>query len=422
MSILVLEARDRIGGRISTKHDPLSSVPIELGAEFVHGQPPELWREISAGRLRAVKVEGEDLYRGSRERAEEDDTEEDVDSLLKNARPREDEPFSRFLNRKKLNQESKRAITGYIEGFNAAPADSIGIQGLIRQQKAEDQIDSDQLYRILNGYDAVPLMLFRSLHNAAAVLRLNTVVTHVIWRRGRVEVRARSGLGEALAPIQARFAAITAPLGVLQAGAGDHGAILFDPDPAVIRRAGEQLAMGDVVRVTFRFRTSFWESNSELANLSFLHAPDAALPTWWTQSPVRAPVVTAWAGGPRAAKYMGCEPSAIVSIALDAMSQVFQIERPRIVEELAGWHYHDWRNDPFSRGAYSYVPAGALRSVDALTRPVENTLFFAGEALDVTGHWGTVHGAIRSAEHAAAQIRAAACPKPRPARRVRKSE
>jgi monoamine oxidase len=208
----------------------------------------------------------------------------------------------------------------------------------------------------------------------------------------------------------------------LQADPRDHGAILFDPDPTVIRRAIQQLAMGDVVRVTLRFRTSFWESDDELANLSFLHAPDAPLPTWWTQSPVRAPVVTAWAGGPRAANYLGREPCAIVSAALDAMATAFQIKRSGIAEELAGWRYHNWRNDPFSRGAYSYIPAGALHAVAALTRPVEDTLFFAGEASDGAGHWGTVHGAIRSAERAATQILAATRPKPRRARSVRKSD
>jgi monoamine oxidase len=64
---------------------------------------------------------------------------------------------------------------------------------------------------------------------------------------------------------------------------------------------------------------------------------------------------------------------------------------------------HDWHADPFSRGAYSYVPKGAMGSSEALAQPVEKTLFFAGEHTDTTGHWGTVHGALRSGCRAAEQ-------------------
>jgi monoamine oxidase len=245
-------------------------------------------------------------------------------------------------------------------------------------------------------------LLFRSLREPGS-LRLNTVVERLEWQRGLVRIHARSALGQELAPLSARFCAITAPLGVLQSDA-----IRFDPEPPAIRCAIDQLAMGDVVRVTLRFRRLFWESREELKNASFLYAPDEEFPTWWTQSPVRAPVITAWIGGPRAAKYAGRQPAAGVKTALDAMSGAFQIDSRAISDELAAWHYHDWRSDPFSRGAYSYIPAGALDAIDALTCPVEDTLFFAGEASDPGGHWGTVHGAIRSAERAAAQIRAAA--------------
>ena len=69
---------------------------------------------------------------------------------------------------------------------------------------------------------------------------------------------------------------------------------------------------------------------------------------------------------------------------------------------------HNWQNDPFSRGAYSYGKAGARDAQSALARPVANTLFFAGEATDIGGHNGTVHGAIASGRRAATEITQAA--------------
>ena len=67
-------------------------------------------------------------------------------------------------------------------------------------------------------------------------------------------------------------------------------------------------------------------------------------------------------------------------------------------------YFHDWETDPYSRGAYSYGGVGADGAQEALGSPVENTLFFAGEATDVTGNNGTVHGAISSGKRAAQEI------------------
>lgn len=70
--------------------------------------------------------------------------------------------------------------------------------------------------------------------------------------------------------------------------------------------------------------------------------------------------------------------------------------------------FHDWSSDPFTRGAYSYVPAGALAAREALAQPVADTLYFAGEATELNGHSATVHGAIASGRRVVQQILAAA--------------
>ncbi len=66
-------------------------------------------------------------------------------------------------------------------------------------------------------------------------------------------------------------------------------------------------------------------------------------------------------------------------------------------QRLLRSHYHDWRSDTYSLGAYTYVPRGSIHASDELSTPVEKTLFFAGEHTDTTGHWGTVHAALRPA-------------------------
>ena len=67
-------------------------------------------------------------------------------------------------------------------------------------------------------------------------------------------------------------------------------------------------------------------------------------------------------------------------------------------------HTHDWQADPFSCGAYSYAVAGGAEAPRDLAAPIADTLFFAGEATDFTGHHGTVHGALASGVRAAQEV------------------
>jgi monoamine oxidase len=89
------------------------------------------------------------------------------------------------------------------------------------------------------------------------------------------------------------------------------------------------------------------------------------------------------------------------------LAEVFALPEQMIREALVATHRHEWSQDPFSLGAYSYVAVGALDAPGAMTRPEGGTLFFAGEHTDITGHWGTVHAALRSGLRAATQIQVA---------------
>ena len=86
------------------------------------------------------------------------------------------------------------------------------------------------------------------------------------------------------------------------------------------------------------------------------------------------------------------------------MRRLLGLDQKEISSRLQSAHLHDWQTDPFSRGAYSYVKVGGGNAEHDLGLSVENTLFFAGEATDVTGHNGTVHGAIASGRRAAREV------------------
>src|SRR6185295_11560877 len=126
------------------------------------------------------------------------------------------------------------------------------------------------------------------------------------------------------------------------------------PDPPVLRRARAAILSGNACKLILRFREAFWDERGR-GRLDFLHDDRAPFPTWWTASPWRVPVLTAWAGGPRADALAGLTAERLVARAFDALAGMLGRPRRRIASLLSAWHVHDWRADPWSRGAYSAV-------------------------------------------------------------------
>jgi monoamine oxidase len=123
---------------------------------------------------------------------------------------------------------------------------------------------------------------------------------------------------------------------------------------------------------------------------------------------MRPPLAVAWSGGPPAADLNRRSAQEIKILALHALAENLGISPRRVSSRvLAAWS-HNWDRDPFARGAYSYARAGGSHAAAALARPVEGTLFFAGEATDAEGRTGTVEGALASGLRAARQVARAA--------------
>ena len=409
-SVVILEARDRVGGRIWTEHDS-SGWPIELGAEFIHGLPPEIWEPLQQSHAETDEVEGD--YWCSNGRILPCNFFERVDAILKQMSVRSaDQSFLEFLEKcchdghDPSQQEAKRRALAYVSGFNAADPRLVGVYWLVKAMRAEKQIEGDRAFRCVNGYETL-LAVFRArLAERNVSLHTGTVADRIRWTRGKVEVSVQAAGERSM--FAARRVIVTLPLAVLQAASGQAGAVRFTPPlPREKLEALEKLEMGKVIRLVLRFRERFWDKISPvkhdrtLSHMSFLFSDDEWFPTWWTTMPKKAPILTGWAPFECAARLSGKTRSFVVDRGLATLSRLFSIS----MRTLEGWleeaHFHDWQGDPFSRGAYSYGKVGANRAQELLARPVDNTLFFAGEAIDTTGHNGTVHGAIASGYHAA---------------------
>jgi Flavin containing amine oxidoreductase len=386
-------------------------VCVELGAEFIHGLPPATWALVGQAKLSAYEIEGSGLaFCNGRWAPPMNQPATLIADMTKwlETRPGCDMSFAEYQSVAPSDAATDAAAANYVEGFNAADRHRIGIASLAVQQRAEDSIDGERLFHVAEGYGAVMEFLASQFRAAGGELVLGAVVRRIEWQRGRVRIEA----------LQARRALITVPLGVLQADT-----IAFAPAPAEILAHARRLAMGEVVRISLLFRERFWgerrapsipeDIRRRLADLSFLFTPGEVPPTWWTPNPVPTPMLTAWIGGPKATELRRAIAADGDSLALPrrclaTLARIFELSFAELQGLLVSWHEHDWLGDPHARGAYSYVPAGALDAPGKLTVPVEGTLYFAGEHTDITGHWGTVHAAIGSGVRAAEQILGAA--------------
>jgi len=411
--VIVLEARDRVGGRIHTlRPDPEPGIAsaiepgvrrppartVELGAEFIHGEPPSLMalareagleveetagelRELDDGRLHAPG-------RGARgtealfERLGEAAEDESVADVAARVLPGPG------------HEASRRRALAFVEGFHAADPRWVAARSLAGAGPGE----AERSFRLPGGYDGVPRRLREAAERAGAEVVLQAPVTRVDWKPGSVAVEAGGR------PYRAARLLVTLPLGVLHAPSGAPGAVRFEPEPGRARRALERLAMGSAARVVLRLSSPL---PAELPG--FVLGLGGDLPVWWGEPPPTAggsgaggPVqLVGWVGGPAARRLAGRRDEYVIERAIDSLATLPGLRRRDIESRLVEAHTHDWGSDPWSRGAYSYVPVGGLDASAELARAVGDTLFFAGEALATGPARGTVHGALDSGRRAA---------------------
>jgi monoamine oxidase len=402
--VLLLEARERIGGRMWTQHPPDLAVPIEYGAEFIHGEALTTMAILRRGGKTAIESTDTHFTLHDGEPAARSEFFHEVQRAMRASAELEkhDMSFDDFLEQStNLSAESRGYARSMAEGFDAADTRRASARAIAAEWTADMMNDDAPQSRPAGGYDALLATLAGSLQSENLRLQLQTIVQAVRWSQGTVALEG-TFLGQPFRA-RARRAIITLPLGVLQQPPDAPGAVEFSPALHEKRSALQGLASGPVVRLILRFRSAFWEEldGGRYRNAAFFHTPTSYFRTFWTQLPVRAPLLVAWSGGPRAARLSSCgAPGDITAQALKSLQTMFG-NRCNVTDAFQGAYYHDWQLDPFARGAYSYVTVGGVAARADLAAPLADTLFFAGEATDTEGEAATVTGALQSGVRAA---------------------
>jgi monoamine oxidase len=393
----VLEAAPVIGGRLRTLRRPGWDMPIEIGAEFVHGRPgPTL--ALDGGAIPLVAVPEQRVSVDTEVRPLLDTWPRFARALARARDAPSTESVAQYLARTSFDEGDHGLVRMLVEGYHAAPTTDVSARVVARD--AENVAADFRQYRTGDGYDRVLTSLEQGISGDKCRIELGARVRRVQWRPERVMLEGENNAGPFC--VRSKRGLVSVSLGVLQASP-EEGGIAFDPVPAEFQGALSLLAMGHAFRVVLRFESAPWPLTPEGCEASFVHVPNARFGTAWREARAGQVQITVWAGGPRAQDLSGLEEAALLDEALATVARVTSRSIGTCRAQLIEAHYHDFNRDPLIRGTYSYVRPNGEHAAESLARPWQETLFFAGEALD-RQYPSTVAGALGSGEHAARRL------------------
>ncbi len=365
---LVVEARDRVGGRVCSVRD-FGPAPIETGAEFIHGIDAATWPAVRAAGL-AVRpcsmTRGAMMHVNGRTLRLPwvllDPRVWPTFGILRAIRNFQatDRSAAEFL-RGRPDRGPGRILAEMTLGTHPpGPLDQIGMRGLVEDRLVK--LETGLNHRVNAGYDRLPAALADDLE-----IQLGFEVTRIEWSPQGVRAVAADGR-----EVSAASGICSLPVGVLKAGG-----IEFDPPlPEAKREALQKIEMGPVVKILLRFRERFWPRW-----LTTLGA-DGPIGTYWP--PLYgldndAPLLTAYSTGPRAAALSAASEDAAIATALRDLARLFP--KFAVAAALVDARRIDWPADPFACGGYSYLRPGGSGARAALGARDTGRLFWAGDAV-----------------------------------------
>jgi len=395
LDVLVLEARDRVGGRMHTLPEP-SPHGLEVGAQMVHGSRAATWELI-----REFGIETRDLGDWSRvewqpQRGFRTPDPKRIGSLYARLHEAyhgyrgEDTTYQQLLDSLKLSEEEQGLVSYYALGWSAEP-DEVSLRTAMEDTPAwEAYVDTN--YQVVGGYGNLARKLAEGLGER---LRLSSVVQAVDWKPDRVEVTCEhGGMAE---KARGRRVIITLPIGVLQAGQPVFSPVL----PEWKAHSIGALRMGRVVVLHFLFDDWFWRHpapgirgwSMSGGRISFqdFHPPGKGMPA-----------LEGWITGRAAQELSDLGDQEGTKRALAWIEEAFP--RSRASQRLQWSTMRDWIRDPYALGSYSFTLPGGAGQRAILATPVQDCLYFAGEATEAPPHYQTVHGAYISGRRAAREV------------------
>jgi monoamine oxidase len=393
--VTVLEARDRIGGRMHTLMKPGFDKPFEEGAEFIHGKMP-----LSRALLEETQTHYEPMsgrfWRSHLNKLETDRSFiEDDSGLVKKLKEVETDITIKEFLEKYFDREKDsvliHSIKSFVEGYDAADYDKLSTFAFRDEWLKEDE---SHQFRISGGYKKIYDHLEDGVVKNGGKIILGKIVNKIEYGNKSATVFCGDN-----STYDAEKIIVTVPTGVLK-NKNKNSSIRFIPG---IPRLDEWLThsgYGSLIKIILQFAHPFWD-NSVFEKQNILQASGMAflfsekkIPTWWTQLPDKNALLTGWLAGPKAEKLKDETDENILQLAMESLSEIFRIHHEQLRSELKGWHIKNWTNDPFTLGAYAYKTPETDRLLKIISKPVDDIIYFGGEAFYEGKEMGTVEAAL----------------------------
>ncbi|MFM8427371.1 MAG: flavin monoamine oxidase family protein [Chloroflexota bacterium] len=395
-SVIILEARNRVGGRMWT--DSSLGVPLDLGASWIHGvNGNPITKLAKQFGVKTVPTDDENSIMFNADGSEYSDVEwEETESLFEEiyeevALMQEEtendtslqDAFDAVLSEYDLSDEQRRRLN-YYAYLGTSLEYGADMNDLSLWEWDQDEEFGGEEVIFPGGYNQITNGLAKGLD-----IRLETVVKTIRYGDDGVVVETTAG------DFVADQAVVTFPLGVLK-----QASVKFEPPlPESKQLAIQKLAMGVLNKVYLRFPEVFWDENVE--TISYLGDVLGEWSDWLSFVPFTGePVLMAFHGGDKGFALENLSDDVIVAGAMKTLQVMFGESVP----EPIGVLITRWGKDPFALGAYSHIPPFASgEDYDALFEPVDDKLYFAGEATS-REYPSTVHGAYLSGLAAAREM------------------
>ena len=387
-SVTVLEARDRIGGRVHSIRD-FSEQPIEAGAEFIHGSNATTRPIAEAAGLNLVKcpLMRHTLYNigrsthwlplvGINPRVWPTAT-----ILHKLAQSEATDLSARqFIEQQGYKGDAKILAEMTLSAHLPGTVDDIGVGGL--REDGVLNIDTAMNRRVDAGYDSLPMHIAHGLD-----ITMNFVIDEIKWGSNGVTVISNDGR-----EVSAKTAVSTLPVGVLKSGA-----IKFTPGlPKSKEIALEKIVMGPVLKVLLEFKERFWPKWT--ANIL---SATGTVTMYWPTAYHRSkdlPILTAYSTGPRAAKLGSVSEEEATDIVLADLQRLFP--KANTKQMFVKSRRIDWAADPFACGGYTYLKPGGTGARALLAAADTGPLFWAGSAT----MWSPVAATVEAAHNSGIRV------------------
>jgi hypothetical protein len=402
--IKILEAEARVGGRINTFQGEFSQ-HVELGAEFIHGKQLLTFALMEEARCKAVLRQGNNYTIVNDDLDNGDLVDDEWNTLLREFNTlQHDTDLATFLDAHfgdPKYESLRQRVRRFAEGFDIADVDRVSAKALRNEWSNNDE---EHQYHVEGGYQKLIHYLEKRVRLMGGAILTGSKVAEIRWRKGKVTAVLENGFTH-----EAEKVIITASLGILK-----RDGIRFDPALRDQEEAFGNIGFGGVVKFLFEFKDPFWhDAHSEtydgqilvarpLKKLSFVFS-DASIPTWWTQRPDKFPLLTGWLGGPSSFAAPK-ETEKLYEMAERSLCYILRCSQTFLRTQLVHWHIANWNKDPNHYGGYSYPMVATPAARKFLYTPVEDTLYFAGEAMHEGISAGTVEAALASGMRVAEAI------------------